>query len=131
MFSRTSGRSIFGLRIEPRSPPVHVTTCTSTPSATYLAVDAAPLLDSSSGCACTCISLRPARGAAAGDGGTGQSCHAEGVASTDTLAQRYGVASPWRRPALVVAAVVLGLAALAWLVWSVWLHSTPRVTSQL
>src|SRR4051794_16155661 len=55
MFASTSGRSIFGFRIEPRSPPVQVTTCTSTPSATYLAVVAAPLLDSSSGWACTCI----------------------------------------------------------------------------
>ncbi len=55
MFSSTSGRSILGFRIEPRSPPVHVTTCTSTPSATYFAVVAAPLLDSSSGWACTCI----------------------------------------------------------------------------
>ena len=52
----TSGRSIAGLRIEPRSPPVQVATTTSTPSATYLAVVAAPLLDSSSGWACTCIS---------------------------------------------------------------------------
>ena len=62
MFSRMSGRSIFGLRIEPRSPPVQVATWTSTPSATYLAVEAAPLLDSSSGWACTCISRSPARG---------------------------------------------------------------------
>ena len=54
MLASTSGRSIAGLRIEPRSPPVHVATTTSTPSATYLAVVAAPLLDSSSGCACTC-----------------------------------------------------------------------------
>ncbi len=62
MFARMSGRSIFGFRIEPRSPPVQVTTWTSTPSATYFAVDAAPLLDSSSGWACTCISRSPARG---------------------------------------------------------------------
>ena len=56
MLASTSGRSMAGLRIEPRSPPVHVATTTSTPSATYLAVVAAPLLDSSSGCACTCSS---------------------------------------------------------------------------
>ena len=55
MFASTSGRSIAGFRIEPRSPPVQVTTWTSTPSATYLAVLAAPLLDSSSGWAWTCI----------------------------------------------------------------------------
>src|SRR5215213_602401 len=59
MFASTSGRSRFGLRIEPRSPPVQVTMWTSTPSATYFAVVAAPLLDSSSGCACTCISRSP------------------------------------------------------------------------
>ena len=45
-----------GLSTSPRSPPVQVTTSTSTPSATYLAIVAAPLLDSSSGCACTAIS---------------------------------------------------------------------------
>ena len=38
MLASTSGRSIFGLRIEPRSPPVQVATWTSTPSATYFAV---------------------------------------------------------------------------------------------
>ena len=46
----------FGLSTSPRSPPVQETTSTSTPSATYLAIVAAPLLDSSSGCACTAIS---------------------------------------------------------------------------
>src|SRR3954454_738390 len=51
--SQTSGRSMAGLSTEPRSPPVQVATMTRTPSATYLAMVAAPLLDSSSGCACT------------------------------------------------------------------------------
>src|SRR4051812_9709685 len=55
MFSQISGRSSFGLSTLPRSPPVQVTTRTSTPSATYFAMVAAPLLDSSSGCACTAI----------------------------------------------------------------------------
>src|SRR5262249_5556017 len=59
MFSSTSGRSIFGLSTLPRSPPVQVTTRTSTPSATYRAIVAAPLLDSSSGWACTAIRRRP------------------------------------------------------------------------
>ena len=45
-----------GLRMEPRSPPVQVTTSTSTPSDTYFAMVAAPLLDSSSGWAWTAIS---------------------------------------------------------------------------
>ena len=66
MFSHTSGRSIFALSTEPRSPPVQVATWTSTPSATYFAVDAAPLLDSSSGWAWTCMSRSPVRGSAAG-----------------------------------------------------------------
>ena len=44
-----------GLSTSPRSPPVHVTTRTSTPSAAYRAVVAAPLLDSSSGWACTAM----------------------------------------------------------------------------
>src|SRR5690606_38915859 len=44
-----------GLRMSPRSPPVHVTTRTRWPSATYRAIVAAPLLDSSSGCACTAM----------------------------------------------------------------------------
>src|SRR5690625_5854669 len=45
-----------GLRTSPRSPPVQVTTRTRTPSSTYRAMVAAPLLDSSSGCACTAMS---------------------------------------------------------------------------
>ena len=43
----SSGRSSFGLSTLPRSPPVQVTTSTSTPSAAYFAIVAAPLLDSS------------------------------------------------------------------------------------
>ena len=49
----TSGRSMALLSTLPRSPPVIVATRTSTPSLTYRAIVAAPLLDSSSGCACT------------------------------------------------------------------------------
>ena len=49
----------FSLRMSPRSPPVHETTITSSPSATYFAIVAAPLLDSSSGCACTAINRMP------------------------------------------------------------------------
>src|SRR5215469_17417546 len=56
MSALTSGRSIAGFRMSPRSPPVIVQTRTSAPSLTYLAIVAAPLLDSSSGCACTAIS---------------------------------------------------------------------------
>src|ERR1700722_8832461 len=51
----TSGRSMAALSTLPRSPPVMVATRTSAPSLTYLAIVAAPLLDSSSGCACTAM----------------------------------------------------------------------------
>src|SRR5690606_3559154 len=53
-------------RMSPRSPPAHDTTTTSAPCAAYLASVAAPLLDSSSGWACTAMRrlgaapLRPA-----------------------------------------------------------------------
>ena len=53
------------------------------------------------------------------------------MSTADTLAARYGVASPWRRRVLVAAVAVLALAAVGWLAWSVWSHSTPRVTSEL
>src|SRR3954453_6851172 len=54
--SQTSGRSIAGFSTEPRSPPVQVATSPRAPSATYFAIVAAPLLDSSSGCAWTASS---------------------------------------------------------------------------
>ena len=44
-----SGFFNFGFKTSPRSPPVQVAIITSTPSATYLATVAAPLLASSSG----------------------------------------------------------------------------------
>ena len=53
------------------------------------------------------------------------------MSTSDTLAERYGVAAPWRRRALVVSVVALARAAVAWLVWSVWSHSTPLVSSEL
>src|SRR6478609_6551296 len=76
MFSSTSGRSILGFRIEPRSPPVQVATITSTPSATYLAVLAAPLLDSSSGWAWTCRSRKRSPAASNRSGGRSMGAHA-------------------------------------------------------
>src|SRR6516225_11867512 len=60
--ARTSGRSIALLRISPRSPPVRVATMTSAPERTYRTIVAAPLLDSSSGCACTASRRSPAYG---------------------------------------------------------------------
>jgi hypothetical protein len=62
---RTAGSSLsLGLRMSPRSPPVQETTSTSAPASTYFAIVAAPLLDSSSGCACTHIRRMPGDGCA-------------------------------------------------------------------
>src|ERR1700712_3947859 len=55
----------FGFRMSPRSPPVHDTTITPTPSLAYFARLAAPLLDSSSGWACTAIRRSGASAASA------------------------------------------------------------------
>ena len=96
MLAAMSGRSIFGFRIEPRSPPVQVATWTSTPCATYMAVLAAPLLDSSSGWACTCMSRRPAPGRAAPSGcwdmvaslGVASACDDEGRGADPVRAVR-------------------------------------------
>src|SRR2546430_2707275 len=51
--SRTSGLSMAELRMSPASPPVQHTRTVWTPSAWYLAIEPAPLDDSSSGWACT------------------------------------------------------------------------------
>src|SRR5690606_32556366 len=53
MSSRTSSRSIAGLRMSPASPPVQHTRTVRTPSALYLATVPGPFDDSSSGWACT------------------------------------------------------------------------------
>lgn len=47
------------------------------------------------------------------------------------LAQRYGVASPLRRRAVIATAGVVSVAFLAWLAWAAWAQSTPQVTSSL
>src|SRR5262245_40596610 len=129
MLASTSGRSIFGLRMEPRSPPVQVATWTSTPSATYLAVEAAPLLDSSSGWAWTCISRSPARGLDVTRLSLG--CDSFSVSAQDTLRDRYGAPAPWRRRTVLAAVVVVAAVFLGWLGWAVYEHSTPKVTSEL
>src|SRR4051812_40304837 len=51
--SRTSGRSMAGLRMSPSSPPVQHTSTVRTPWSLYLATVPAPLDASSSGCAWT------------------------------------------------------------------------------
>ena len=53
------------------------------------------------------------------------------MSAQDTLAQRYGAPAPWRRRVLVTASVAVTVAFLVWLAWSVYEHSTPKVTSEL
>src|SRR3954452_3022301 len=101
MLASTSGRSIFGFSTDPRSPPVQVTTWTSTPSATYFAVVAAPLLDSSSGWACTCASRGPERAGRDGPGcpaGAGWTVDSDGRGDRDGEGDREGMHAILRRP---------------------------------
>src|SRR5919107_1514560 len=99
--SQTSGRSMAGLSTEPRSPPVQVATRTRAPSATYLAMVAAPLLDSSSGWACT-ASRRNGSASVTGPSSTGdEGCRRrQGPRSGDRGARHLSVRwrSASRRP---------------------------------
>ncbi|MDT9594358.1 DUF4307 domain-containing protein [Nocardioides zeae] len=47
------------------------------------------------------------------------------------LADRYGLARPGRRRAVVVASAVVAVLAGGWLVWTAWFHGSPQATSQL
>jgi Domain of unknown function (DUF4307) len=53
------------------------------------------------------------------------------VTGQDTLTERYGAPSAWRRRAVIVGSALLAVVFLGWLTWAIWLHSTPKVTSQL
>jgi hypothetical protein len=53
------------------------------------------------------------------------------VSAQDTLRERYGAPAPWRRRALIGASVFVALVFLGWLAWTVYEHSTPKVTSEL
>src|SRR5215475_4838854 len=104
--ARISGRSIALLSMSPRSPPVRVQTMTSAPERTYRAIVAAPLLDSSSGCACTAISRNRAgrcwRFVAPGSSGmTGERplCQRGRVLSHATRAP--GAPARWRRKTIL------------------------------
>ena len=53
------------------------------------------------------------------------------MSAQDTLAERYGAPTPWRRNALIAASVAVAAVFLGWLAWTVYDHSTPEVTSEL
>lgn len=53
------------------------------------------------------------------------------MSAQDTLRERYGAPAPWRRGAVVAAAVLVAAIFLGWLGWTVYEHSTPEVTSEL
>jgi hypothetical protein len=53
------------------------------------------------------------------------------VSAQDTLEERYGAPAPWRRRAVIAASVLVAALFLGWLGWTVYEHSTPKVTSEL
>jgi hypothetical protein len=53
------------------------------------------------------------------------------VSAQDTLAERYGAATPWRRRALLVGCALVVLVFGTWVAWTVYEHATPSVTSEL
>ena len=53
------------------------------------------------------------------------------MSAQDTLVERYGAPSVWRRRAIIAGSALLAVVFLGWLAWAVWAHSTPKVTSAL
>jgi hypothetical protein len=53
------------------------------------------------------------------------------VSAQDTLEERYGAPTPWRRRVLVGACAALALVFGCWVAWTVYEHATPSVTSEL
>jgi hypothetical protein len=53
------------------------------------------------------------------------------VSAQDTLGDRYGAPSPLRRRATIAASVAVAVLFGGWLVWTIYEHSTPQVTSAL
>ena len=47
------------------------------------------------------------------------------------MADRYGTSSPARRRTVVVASGVVGVLALAWIIWAAWSRGNPDVQSSL
>ena len=122
MFASTSGRSIFGLRIEPRSPPVQVDD-----------VDVDALGDVHRGARRRPCSTRRRGGRARASAGArsrgrlGRCGHGDQprcrridrVSAQTDLADRYGAPAPWRRRRRwSPAAWSLALAFLGWLAWA-------------
>src|SRR5699024_1804652 len=91
-----------GFSTSPRSPPVQVMTVTWAPSRTYLAVDPAPLEDSSSGCAWTATIRRGSSGAGSwtvtrllgGDGTGGDGSHGLGARAAHGSARGAPASDP-------------------------------------
>ena len=52
------------------------------------------------------------------------------MSATPDLADRYGVARPGRRRALLVVVAAVVAAFLGWLAWAVWAQATPPVDSE-
>jgi hypothetical protein len=48
-----------------------------------------------------------------------------------TLSERYAAPPAWRRRATIFAAAAVGLVALAWLAWAIFVQANPKVESQL
>ncbi|HEX5090086.1 MAG TPA: DUF4307 domain-containing protein [Nocardioides sp.] len=53
------------------------------------------------------------------------------MSAQDYLRERYGAPAPWRRRAVIAASVLVAAVFVAWLAWTVYEHSTPKVTSEL
>lgn len=53
------------------------------------------------------------------------------MSGQDTLVERYGAPAPWRRRAVIAGSVLVSVLFLGWLAWTVYEHSTPKVTSEL
>ena len=51
--------------------------------------------------------------------------------TSPALAERYGTERPWRSRAVVAGSVLVVLVFAAWLTWTIAVHSTPRVTSEM
>jgi hypothetical protein len=49
----------------------------------------------------------------------------------DRMAERYGAPAPWRRRATIASSTALAVVFLTWLAWTVYVHATPEVTSEL